>query len=277
MDRDRREIILSEIDHWRSTRLLPEHYCDFLENLYHDNDQGKENRNSFSLANFRQGSTKIWILTFGLITFFFFILFYFSLFPWPLQIAVPLLIISLFYTAAGVVRRKGKHLAMYFAGTGSLCILGFGMWMLMLQQWNNILGTTILIAICGIIWSLVGYYLHLNILYYCGLVCGLLLYAFLIGRVYPQLNWMMLQLAWLPISVLMSWLSWLVHHRIRWKRLASVYFSLGVTAWFMPEMDAILLRQQEPGWITLLCFMKLMVGFILLFIFRKKWMVWVAS
>jgi hypothetical protein len=34
----KREILLYEIEHWRRSRLLPEQYCDFLSNLYREDE-----------------------------------------------------------------------------------------------------------------------------------------------------------------------------------------------------------------------------------------------
>ena len=36
MKAERRTIIVREIEHWRRSKLLPDHYCDFLLNLYAD-------------------------------------------------------------------------------------------------------------------------------------------------------------------------------------------------------------------------------------------------
>ncbi|WP_156323827.1 hypothetical protein [Bacillus sp. JCM 19034] len=34
MRKERKEIVIEEIKHWRKSKLLPEHYCDFLLTLY---------------------------------------------------------------------------------------------------------------------------------------------------------------------------------------------------------------------------------------------------
>ncbi|MCL7747230.1 hypothetical protein [Halalkalibacter alkaliphilus] len=44
MDENRKRIIINEIQHWKSTKLLPEQYCDFLLTLYTEGDHElKEN------------------------------------------------------------------------------------------------------------------------------------------------------------------------------------------------------------------------------------------
>ncbi|GJM72405.1 hypothetical protein HMSSN036_46210 [Paenibacillus macerans] len=76
LNQDKKAIILNEIEHWRRSRLLPEQYCDFLQNLYSDEPEG-DSRSFFSLGQIQQGSWKLWSLSFGIISFFFFIVFYF--------------------------------------------------------------------------------------------------------------------------------------------------------------------------------------------------------
>lgn len=66
----------------------------------------------------------------------------------------------------------------------------------------------------------------------------------------------------------MVWLSWLLHHKVR--GVASVYFAVGVSLWIMPELDALLLRQDYPQWISLMLILKIAAGLALLFGFRKN-------
>ncbi|MNI79635.1 hypothetical protein D3C73_1361070 [compost metagenome] len=73
----------------------------------------------------------------------------------------------------------------------------------------------------------------------------------------------------------MVWLSWLLYHRI--KGVSGVYLGVGVSLWLMPEIDALWLRPDYPEWVSLVLIFKIAVGLALLFIFRKKWITWVAS
>jgi hypothetical protein len=41
MDEQRRKIITSEINYWKQNRMLPEHYCNFLLNLYTEGGSGQ--------------------------------------------------------------------------------------------------------------------------------------------------------------------------------------------------------------------------------------------
>lgn len=58
MDDHRRKIITNEIKYWKQNRMLPEHYCDFLLNLYTegsaegDKPQGKRSKSTTGLISF---------------------------------------------------------------------------------------------------------------------------------------------------------------------------------------------------------------------------------
>lgn len=274
MDRDKRDVIVTEIDHWRRGRLLPEHYCDFLENLYRD-DEHKSSRSFISLGSLKQGNMKLWFLSFGIISFFFFIVFYFSLFSWPLQMAITLLLTALCYMFSGLHRQQKQLFSFSLAGLGSLILLGLGSLMITLQGWQGMWSATILIAVCGLVWFAVGVLIDFKILHFCGLACGILLYAFLFGRVHPDASTMLLQLLWLPLSVIFFWITWLCHHRIQ--RFTRVMFAMSLTLWFMPEVDGLLLRQIPIQGMEIVILLKIVVAFVLLYSLRKKWVVWITT
>ncbi|WP_068784933.1 hypothetical protein [Paenibacillus phocaensis] len=276
MDQDKRKIILKEIDHWRRSRLLPEQYCDFLENLYKDQTEGSSSRSGFTLKTLiQQGSLKLWSLSFGIISFFFFIVFYFNVFPWGLQIAVALLLSAACYALSAYYRRSKTLFSMSMAGLGSLLLLGFGSWIITIQGWPSGIGTTLLIAFCGFVWLVLGYALQLGIISYCGFACGMLLYAFLLGQMNPDASWGMLQVFWLPLAAIFFWLSWLGYHRL--KAMAPVFFAVSVSLWVMPEADAFLLRDAELSAMPALILLKIIAAFVILFGLRKKWVVWITT
>lgn len=274
MDREKRDIILREIDQWRKGRLLPEHYCDFLENLYRD-EKKPSSHGLLSIGSIKQGSWKAWILSFSIISCIFFIAIYFSFFAWPLQIAVILLITSACYAASAFYRRKKELFSLVMAGAGSLLMLLFGSWMIVLQSWTGSKAAVILIAACAAIWMIAGFLLRFGILEYCGFACLMLLYGLLFRQLNPEASWGLLQLLWLPLSVVFFWLTWLSHHRI--KHLSRVLFAISVTLWIMPEADSLLLRQNSAQGMELLILAKIIVIFAILFALRKKWVVWLTS
>lgn len=274
MNRDKKEIILNEIDTWRRSRLLPEHYCDFLENLYRDEKSASTQRVSStnSVSNWNKTT---WMISIGIISFIFFIGFYFSSFPWPLQIAVSLLSCIGLYLVSGAYRDRNDLFSLVLAGLGSILLMGLGGWSIILQNAEQSSSWAVLILICGIVWLIAGSVLRFGILQFCGFTCGILLCAFMFRRIQPEASIWLLQLLWLPLSCLTFWLSWFSHHRI--KRIARVFFALSLLLWFLPELDGVLLRDQSFEAIIFSFLLKLVTVILVLFILRKKWVVWITS
>ncbi|GGF78144.1 hypothetical protein GCM10010912_23980 [Paenibacillus albidus] len=274
MNLGKRDIILKEIQYWRNSRLLPEQYCDFLTNLYDDETKAKDS-NPLSLHNIGQGSIKLWLFGFGIISLIFLISLYFSVFPWPLQIATALSVLIVCYGFAAVYRDRQTVLSLILAGAGSVLTLGFGLWMIALHDLNPDFWRPLLIAGCGLLWCVLGFVLRIGLLQYSGFAFWALLYAGFAGAFRPEASIFELELLWLPLCIVMVWLSWLLHHRV--SGVSGVYFAVGVSLWMMPEIDALLLRQDYPQWISLMLITKIAAGLALLFMYRKKWITWVAS
>ncbi|ASA23591.1 hypothetical protein [Paenibacillus donghaensis] len=274
MNLEKRDIILREIQYWRKSKLLPEQYCDFLTNLY-DDEAATPDDNPISLRNLQQGSVKVWLFGFGIISLIFLISLYFSVFPWPLQLATALSVLIVCYGYSAVYRDRYKVISLMLAGIGSVLTLAFGLWLIELHQLDPYFWRPILIAACGLLWCLLGFMMRIGVLHYCGFAFWGLLYAGFFNGKRPEASILELELLWLPICILMVWLSWLVYHRVN--GISGVYFAVGVSLWVMPELDALLLREAYPQWVSLILLLKIAAGLALLFVFRKKWITWVSS
>ncbi|WP_051503448.1 hypothetical protein [Paenibacillus forsythiae] len=274
LNMDKRAIILREIQYWRRTKLLPEQYCDFLTHLYEDEDKVKS-ENPITLQNLQQGNIKIWLFSFGIISLILLIGFYFSVFPWVLQLATAFSVLVVCYGYASLWRDRMPAIGLSLAGIGSLLTLGFGLWMISLHSLNPQVWVPILVGASGLLWVILGFKLRIGLLQFSGYGALSLLYAGFAGRLRPEAGRWELQLLWLPLCVLMIWLSWLLHHRVR--GISGVYFAVGAALWFMPEIDCLLLRHDYPGWISLLLIGKMAAELAMLFLFRKKWIAWVAT
>ncbi len=274
MNLEKREIILREIQYWRRSKVLPEQYCDFLTNLYNDETEVKDS-NPISLRNLQQGSIKIWLFGFGIISLIFLISLYFSVFPWPLQLATALCVLIVCYGYSAVYRDRNNMISLVLAGVGSVLTLGFGLWLIALHDLDPGFWRPLLIAGCGLLWIVLGFLLRISLLHFCGFAFWALLYAGFFGQQRPDASILELELLYLPLCVLMVWLSWLLHHRVN--GVSGVYLGVGAALWIMPEIDALLLRQDFPQWVSLILILKIAAGLALLFIFRKKWITWVTS
>ncbi|WP_339311086.1 hypothetical protein [Paenibacillus sp. FSL M7-0896] len=271
---EKRDTILREIQYWRRSKLLPEQYCDFLTNLYDDQAEVKDS-NPVSLRNLQQGSIKIWLFGFGIISLIFLISLYFSVFPWPLQLATALSVLIICYGYSAIYLNRNKTISLMLAGIGSILTLGFGLWLIELHKLDADFWTPLLIAACGLLWCVLGFFLRIGLLHFCGYAFWALLYAGFFGHVRPDASLLELELLWLPLCVLMIWMSWLMYHKV--SGVSGVYLGAGAALWLMPEVDALWLRAGFPEWTSLILILKIAVGLALLFLFRKKWITWVAS
>ncbi|OWR29494.1 hypothetical protein CDO73_14980 [Saccharibacillus sp. O23] len=276
MEREKKKIIITEIENWRKSKLLPEHYCDFLLNLY-DDEATQKKKSTLSINALQQGNFKLWALSFVTVALLSLIGFYFPILDWPFQLAAIAALVSFCYglgTYAGGRAWMGGMGAQLLYGVGSLVMLGLGIWMIRLNGWPEEIALLGLIASCAVVWLTVGMIVPSGLLHYSGWGALILLYAKFFGQMNPDASWPMLQLLWIPLGALMLWLSWLAHHKA--KRFASIYFAVGMTLWFMPELDDLLLRHNAPEGIILYILGKLALAFIFLFIWRKKWIAWVS-
>ncbi|MFD2880023.1 hypothetical protein ACFTAO_35160 [Paenibacillus rhizoplanae] len=61
---------------------------------------------------------------------------------------------------------------------------------------------------------MLGFFLRIGLLHFCGYAFWALLYAGFFGHVRPDASLLELELLWLPLCVLMIWMSWLMYHKV---------------------------------------------------------------
>lgn len=278
MNQERRQIILKEIDHWRRSKLLPDQYCDFLLNLYADQESGAASRDSFTsfgkaAAAVQRASGKQWLLTFTIVTVISFVVLYFTVFHPALQIAVILSAVVVLLALGQRWRKRSEPAGLTAIGIGMLVLLGGGLYLLELHGLHHWAWKTLLLSLCSALWIIYGIASRIQVLHLCGWLAFLLLYAGILSHYMTTPKWYEVQLYWLPAAVLFGWSSWFVH---RWfKPVSAVLFLTCAVTWFMPELYAALFLDNSP-WLQLQLLGKFAIGGGLLFALRKQWMVWVA-
>lgn len=276
VNQDRRTVILDEIEYWRENRLLPEHYCDFLSNLYdvdHEHDRG--DKKLLSMSSLKQGNLRTWLFIFLMLCFICLVVLYFSAFPFLMQLVSVPIFAAVCYISGIRQQKRNPVASSVLLSIGSFLLLGLGIMIIHEHRLEPTFWIPVLVIGCAIIWCIMGYVISSPILLYIGFGALVLLYGGFFAQVKPDASWIMLQALWLPLSMLFVWFSWLVHHRGR--KLAAVYFTSGVAIWFMPEVDETLLRGHMPDIFAVLCIVKIALACILLFVLRKKWIVWVTA
>jgi len=278
MNQDRRQIIVKEIDHWRRSKLLPDQYCDFLLNLYADQDAIHTNKEQHhtvgkAIAAVQRATGAQWLLTFGTFTLISFVVLYFNEFHPLLQMAVVVSAVAVFLRIGQRLRVRNEAAGLAVTSTGMLLLLGGGLYMLNVHDIDQWVWKTALLAFCSLFWVVYGIAARIPVLHLCGWLAAILVYAWLLSRFMVNSKWYEIQLYWLPLACLFGWSSWFVH---RWtKSVSAVLFLTCALVWFMPELYAMMFAD-EAVWLQMQLLIKIALGGGLLFSMRKKWMVWVV-
>jgi hypothetical protein len=278
MNEDRRQIIMKEIGHWRRSKLLPDQYCDFLLNLYADQDTvhtAREQHHTVgkAIAAVQRATGMQWLLTFGTFTLISFVVLYFNEFHSLLQIAIVALAVGIFLRIGQRLRNRNEAAGLAITSTGMLLLLGGGLYMLNLHGLDHWAWRTSLLGFCSIFWVIYGISARIPVLHLCGWLAAALVYAWLLSQFMVNPKWYEIQLYWLPIACLFGWSCWFVN---RWsKTVSAVLFLTCALIWFMPELYTMMFVD-EVIWLQLQLIIKFAIGGALLFSMRKKWMVWIV-
>lgn len=284
MDMDKRNLMVQEIRGWKKSKLLPDHYCDFLLNLYAEPASADEDPPREAPSKERLRTKKAvraaagasgwkWLLFLAIFSLFFLIVLHFSSFHPALQIAIALLVSGGSLTAGAVIRPRSEAAGMAWTGAGMLLLAGFALYLMGLHgllgwQWNAAIWSG-----CAVFWIGYGIWQRIPLLHFCGWACLALVYAILLQQLAGGAALGEKQLYWLPLAVLFGWSGWFVR---RWSK-PSCAVLLGVASLmaFMPE--ATLLVEQGRGvWLQSVFVGKLVLGGGALFLLRNYWIEWVA-
>ncbi|GGG10538.1 hypothetical protein [Paenibacillus abyssi] len=275
MEQERRKTIIKEIEHWQRSKLLPDHYCDFLLNLYLDDPTQRppSGLTGKAASALQRSKGKHWFLFFGLISLICFVALYFNFFHPAMQITILSIFFVLFMVLGQRIRTRNEAAGLALISVGMVIMLLGGLYMLELHQLSEWGWKTGYLALCALFWIGYGIGARIALLHLCGWIGAIMVYALLLSRSADQPAWYDIQLFWVPASFLFGWLSWFVH---RWsKQAAAVIFLTSALLWLMPEVYNAFLTS-EAQWLQVQLISKITIGGILLFSLRKKWIAWVA-
>ncbi|RED65734.1 hypothetical protein [Cohnella lupini] len=274
LDEEKRNLVVKEIESWRRSKLLPEQYCDFLQNLYlEDLNERSQGYMGNAIKKIGQASWKLWLLAFGSFTLICFVVLHFSAFPLPLQIGLPGVVTTAFVFVGVKQRGNNPTRGLLLIGVGMAIPLGVGFAVLRLNGWMDDFGPLWLLGLCAITWISCGIYLSYALLHWFGWMATIVTYALLLARQAPNPSILEVQIFWIPAALLFIWLSWFLH--VRNKSVGTVLFATGLILWFMPEVYSALYGIRE-NWIQLEIMIKILIAGVAMFRLRKQWMEWVA-
>lgn len=275
MDAEKRKIIVSEIDHWRKSRLLPEQYCDFLLNLYMD-DHMERTKTWLGMPSeaIAKSQGKHWMTIFGLIGLVCFLLLHFTSFVLPVQVGlIGLFVVVLFL--GGAAQREKRPLVSYLCfGSGAVLLLVSGLYLCERAGMQGI-PVVAFIAFCSLVWMMVGILARMSVFHFCGWAVLFLIYAWVLRQNIDSFDWAGLQMSWVPVSLVLVWLGWLFHHVN--KQVAAVLLAVGVLGWFAAEVYGMAVTDIDFASLQASLLGKIAAAGAVLFALRKKWIEWVVE
>ncbi|MBB6729694.1 hypothetical protein [Cohnella zeiphila] len=273
-DEDKKKMIVKEIESWRRGKMLPDQYCDFLQNLYLDDlDDRPRNAMGAAVRKIGQASGKAWILVFGIFALSCLFVLHFSAFPLAMQIAFTGLGTAGFITGGAWWRDKLPLRSFLFLGASVIYLLVAGISLLRLHGWTAGGGPILLLMACALIWIVCGVGLRVGVLHAVGWLAIIVLYSWMLARQIPNATWAETQVFWVPASLLFGWLSWFTHVKLR--SAGGVLLAIALVLWFMPEVYSALYHIDTP-WIQVELAVKTVILGIGMYRLRKQWMEWVV-
>ncbi|RKP55236.1 hypothetical protein D7Z26_08460 [Cohnella endophytica] len=274
LDEAKRDLIVKEIESWRRNKLLPERYCDFLQNIYlEDLNERPLSPIGTAVKKIGQASGKNWFLAFGSFALICFVVLYFSVFPVLLQIGLTAVVTAAFTLVGARYKEKDPVRGRLAIGAGMAFLAGVGFGIVKINGWTNDSGTLWLAGICAAIWICCGIILRSSFVHGIGWLSAIVLYSLLLAEHAPHPTLLEVQVFWIPAALLFTWLSWYLH--VRFKSAGAALFATGLVLWFMPEVYSALYGI-HANWIQLEILIKIVVAGVGMFRLRKQWMEWVA-
>ncbi|MCP3771994.1 hypothetical protein NLX71_01495 [Paenibacillus sp. MZ04-78.2] len=276
---DKKKMIIREIEHWRRSKLLPERYCDFLLNIYLEDNQEKPGSSGglfgITASKISDSNWKIWVLVLIVACAFSFTVLHFNAFQLPMQIGVSLLFLACCYGYGGYKRDKDPMGSQILIGMASLFLLFIGVYLMKLHGMQSSVFVVTYVFLCSLVWIVTGLLARHVPFHLGGWVSLVFCYGWLLHYQLASISWVTLELSWVPLSILFCWMGWMVHEKSR--HMGLVFFLLSLIVWYMPELYGMLYAEQY-GEMTLqwMLLVKIVTEASLLFVWRKKWTEWVV-
>lgn len=276
MDTEKRKVIVKEIDHWRRSKLLPEHYCDFLMNLYMDETTPKPaSIMGVSASSIANSSWKIWLGIMAVIAALALSALNFNSFGMPMQIGISALFVIVCYAFAYRQFHKSPVISYLLCGVSSIALLLLGLYLMDKYEVRSPYTYIGYLAFCSVVWLINGVIGKMGIFQFCGWIGLVGTYGWLLLQKMKNPGWFSLEISWIPVSIVLIWIAWLAHHTN--KQAASVLLVVGVLVWFIPEAMTFLTDVDMSSRVIQLSFTgKLVSAGAAFFLLRKKWVEWVV-
>jgi len=274
MDPDKYRVIFQEIEQWRRNRLLPEQYCDFLQNLYRTPEADTKPVLGIPAEKIINARPRTWLLMIALVGTICYIGFYFTAFPVPMQIAVSAVLVLALYLAGTRQRYRRPQLSLAALGLGALAAPVAAFYFLREAGAGQGVYAALLLGVAAF-WMATGIASRFAAFHFSGWGVLALLYGWLLNHVIPDAGVGRLQLSWLPLGLVIAWAgTLLLNHRTRLN--GRVLLVTGAALWIAPEVYGLLVTGLSPVLLQGLLAGKIAAAGLALYASRKIWIEWIG-
>jgi len=213
-----------------------------------------------------------WFLGASVIASLILLAFHFNGFSSLMQIAIFSVSTLLFYILAVFFRRRNAGYSQLFLAVSFIIVTIGGLFMIRQLDLDKT-ALLIFLTILFLLWCGNGLFFRLGYYLYCGLLGLGIMYGFAtIGRISADYTWWSTELYWVPVSLLMIGLGFLLHERQR--QLAGALAICGLLLFFGAEVQSLYIEKARQEVIQLLLFIKVFAGSALFFLTRRYWFSW---
>lgn len=262
---NKKQVIIKEILYWKENKLLPDHYCKFLLNLYRE---GEAEVNETSQKKFIPFKQMFFSMIVSLLVFLtLLMLLFFQTYSLPLQGFI-LIGISLFFYGLAFWLKKQQNSMFHIAlAIASLMLLLCSVWIGVGAQINYTLLLLILVFVL-VIWLLMGVIMQSTYMIFIALVGLLISYGRFIHPWIAHYDSVWLQhFLWYPIAAVLIALGLKFVDALLGK---SMFFA-GILALLAPVAHSFFLSHSSHSLTAILFMLEAVIAGVLLYNTREKW------
>jgi hypothetical protein len=263
----KKKIIIQEIEYWKRSRLLPEHYCDFLLQIYLSDSKKNTKSGGGSFSFITSKSMLLFIMALFFILGF--LAFYFIDFSNQMQMYLIAITVFIFYSSAMFAYRKGLSFFHYLFSIGCMImLLGVVRFLYLWSIDDVVMKVPLLLGVC-LIWMITGITFRIFYLQFIGLIAIVGITGWgTIPYFQSHFSWAVLEGSWV-ISALLFFTISLASKRKYAKFSFNLYLN-GIILVFVPSVQATYIPSTSTDVLQLLLFAKIILISIFLYISRES-------
>ncbi len=276
MNEKDKQVIITEINKWRQSKLLPAEYCDFLLNLYSAGTTSTTGQNKAQQGGTgKKISMKLIALVLAVIagiSAIIYLAIHFSTFPIVTQVLLLVVFVLALYIATFMYRSRGQQsvilLLLHNMASVSLAISAFYLHSLLIGQGHQ---TSLLqfFLFVFVIWSLMSVWLQHILIFAAGIAGISMIFYQIVNLTVIDVYVLTYQLYWIPLFMVAIWTSYAMYQHTPLFKYCLVMFLASIVYLVMPEISYYVSTMSISELIYLVP-VKLLVMFVYIYSVNKN-------